>query len=436
MEKETKNPENEIKKRDLPQTELGIYGLKHSLGYVHEEFLPELRGRKGRKKYKEMVSNDATIGGLVTVTQSILRKIKWDLVAGSEDKDEQVKLFMQDVLDNMETSISFHMSQAASVVTYGFSTFEKVYSLRPDGMIGLHRLSFRPQDTIYEWIFNEKDEAIGFIQESPVNYKKYTIPLSKCVNYRLDPEKNSPEGKSLLRNAYKSYVYMSNIQMTEAIAIERELAGLPVVRVPGEILTGENNVSIRQEYESIARDLKLGSQGGVVLPSEPYQDDDGKYSNMRKVEIDLISAKGSRLIDTDKVVKRYQADIGRSLLADFLLLGNNDRGSFAMSDSKIDMFKETMESFIDIVAETTTKEVLQDICFLNGYSVKQCPILRPKEISKEDLDKLSRYVTALANIGIQLTDDETQINLRRRGKLPEVVSEIQEEDPMLTDGGE
>ena len=42
----------------------GITGLVHSGGNVQEEFLKELRGRKGMQTYREMKDNDDMIGVL------------------------------------------------------------------------------------------------------------------------------------------------------------------------------------------------------------------------------------------------------------------------------------------------------------------------------------------------------------------------------------
>jgi len=49
---------------------------------------------------------------------------------------------------------------------------------------------------------------------------------------------------SILRNAYTSYEYVNNLQSIEAIAVERELAGIPVARIPAEYLSGDATAPI------------------------------------------------------------------------------------------------------------------------------------------------------------------------------------------------
>jgi hypothetical protein len=62
------------------------------------------------------------------------------------------------------------------------------------------------------------------------------IPSWKLLHYRTITTNNDPSGRSILRNAYKSYTFLNNLQSIEAIAVERELHGVPVGRMPAEYL--------------------------------------------------------------------------------------------------------------------------------------------------------------------------------------------------------
>lgn len=50
--------------------------------------------------------------------------------------------------------------------------------------------------------------------------------------FRTESVKDNPEGRSILRNAYRSWYFKRRIQEIEAIGIERDLAGLPVIHAP------------------------------------------------------------------------------------------------------------------------------------------------------------------------------------------------------------
>ena len=121
-------------------------------------------------------------------------------------------------------------------------------------------------------------------------------------------------GRSVLRNSYKSYVFLNTLQTTEGIAVERELNGIPIVRLPSDYLAEDatdEQKSVRQMAERIGRDLKFNEQGSILLPSDVYVIDD-KATAIRLVDVELIASKGTRNISIDPIITRYQHDIAIS----------------------------------------------------------------------------------------------------------------------------
>ncbi len=49
----------------------------------------------------------------------------------------------------------------------------------------------------------------------------------------------------------------------------------------------------------------------------------------------LLSSGGSRQFDTDKIIQRYDQRIAMSILSDFILLGSDRVGSYALGTSKM-----------------------------------------------------------------------------------------------------
>jgi hypothetical protein len=77
--------------------------------------------------------------------------------------------------------------------------------------------------------------------------------------FRTTVHKGSPEGRSLLRSSYVDWVYKKNFATTEAIGIERHLAGYPVMWVPANVINGQDAGSIS------TRAFKVGSYTGGLL---------------------------------------------------------------------------------------------------------------------------------------------------------------------------
>lgn len=210
-----------------------------------------------------------------------------------------------------------------------------------------------------------------------------------------------PTHNSILRNAYKSYYFIKNIEMIEAIAIERELAGLPVMYIPAAAL---QNTTIRNKYEQIVRDVKKNSQGGLVMPSDPFKDENGNPTSQQQYRLELLSASGSRAIDTDTVIKRHQANMARTVLADFIMLGTDGVGSYALSKDKTQLFLKSLEGYIGNICAELNRKWVSTLWDLNQFDKHMRPSLTHGRIAPVDLGELGTF---LRDTGINAAFDET-----------------------------
>ena len=112
--------------------EYGKTGLyRYNTGWIYEEFLPELRGRKGIEAYKEMSENDDVIGAILFATEMLMRQAEWSIQeAGPSQVDLDAAEFVQSCMDDMEETWSDFISEVLSFLTYGWSYHEIVYKRR------------------------------------------------------------------------------------------------------------------------------------------------------------------------------------------------------------------------------------------------------------------------------------------------------------------
>lgn len=402
--------------------ELGVYGKNTYTGDIRaDEFLQELKGKRAIQKYREMRDNNAIVGSVMYAVEQTLRDVKIDVVPANESAEAKREAdFLKSVLEDMDHSLDDHISEALSYLTYGFSWFEVVYKKRQgdarspkknskfeDGRIGIKKIAIRAPWTVEEFeVDQDTGEILGMWQEAAWGKTPKMIPVEKSLYYRTTSLNNDPSGRSVLRNAYVSYTYLNKIQGYEAIAIERELHGVPVGRMPAEYLSGDataDQVSLRSQFERILRDLKNNEQGYALLPSDLYVDADGKPTNQRLMDIELITANGSRSIDIDPVVKRYQHDIARSLMAEFLMLGSGS-GSYALSKSKTDLFLRSLESYINAIVDVLNKQLVERLWQLNGLSWDVMPKLVAGDVAPHDLREIAAFLRNLNGAGIEVQD--------------------------------
>lgn len=226
----------------------------------------------------------------------------------------------------------------------------------------------------------------------------------------------------MLRSAYRPWYFKKHIEEIEATAIERELAGLPLIRLPKALLGSDlpQDMAIVQEYVRMGRDVKFNEQGCVVIPSDPFVDPEGKYSGVREVEFELVSSNGKRSIDTTKIVDRHELNMARTVLADFIMLGSKERGSFALSKSKTDMFLKAIEGWLETIAQTVDKGLIRDIWIYNGFPMETMPSLSFGRVAPEDLGELGKFIESLGKSSLlSLPDIRLENTLRDAAGLPE-----------------
>lgn len=428
-------------KPDNPMAELGVAGAKMSAGIPWDDFIQELNGTVGIKKFREMRDNDPVIGAIMQAMEMMIRRVEWRQEPANDSQEAAREAeWLSTVWEDMEGTWEDFVSQSLSFFSFGWSVSEKVYKVRRgpssdptknskfnDGRIGLRKIAHRAQTTFYAWGVNNRNEAVSFQQWPPYGGKIIEIPLEKLVHFKTASITDSPMGRSCLRNAYRPYYYASHIENIEAIAIERELNGLPVFKVPSSVLKDSEKLAA---YERIARDVKRNEQGYMIHPSDLWADDEGNLSSTPKVSFELVASNGSRDIDTSKVITRYRQDIARTVLADFVMLGQGERGSFALSRDKSDLFLASLEGYLNQIASTINRQIVHQLWSLNGLNPDLMPKMVPGDVAPVDLQELGEYIQRISGAGFPIfPDNDIEQALLESANLPS--SQRKESEDML-----
>ena len=401
---------------------LGIAGDNTHNGNIRaDEFLPELRGKRAIRKYREMRDNDSTIGAVMYATEQVLRDVDIKVMPANDTPEAKREAdYVESIFKDMDHTLDDHISEALSSLTFGFAWFEVVYKRRngptatsdkgrskySDGRMGVRKIAIRAPWTISKFDVDQKTgDILGIHQEGSGFNNTTFIPSRKSLYYRTTAINNDPSGRSILRNAYTSYEYLNNLQSIEAIAVERELAGIPVARIPSEYLSPDATSAqsgFLSNLQQILRDVKFNEQGYIVLPSDTYPDSNGSPTTTRLVDVELMASNGKRNIDIDPIVKRYQHDIARSVLSEFLMLGGGNTGSYALSKSKTDLFLRALESYIQAIVDVLNKQLVERLWELNGLNYDLMPTVVAGDVAPHDLREIAAFLRNLngANIDV------------------------------------
>lgn len=440
-----------VEKLSKPEAQkiLGISGANVLHGtFRADEFLPELKGSRAIRKYREMRENDSTIGAVMYAVEQILRDV--DLKVKPADDSETAKKeaeFVESIFKDMEHTLDDHVSEALSFLSYGFSWFEVVYKRRvgptekdpkkkskyTDGRMGIRKIATRAPWTVAKFTVDQKTGDVLGIEQNVglMTGGVNKIPTNKSLYYKTPTINGDPSGRSILRNAYTSYTYLNNLQSIEAIAIERELNGIPVGYIPADYLAADATDAQKEvvtQFKQVLQGVKYGDDGFFLLPSDMYPDKEGGPSNHKLMDIKLMASEGNRNIQVDPVIRRYQHDIARSILSEFLMLGSGSTGSYALSKSKTDLFLRALESYIQSIVDVLNKQMVERLWEINGLDYKYMPTIEAGDVAPHDLAELGSYLRNLNGADINLSNQPEIIDaLLHNAELPALDRELYEQ---------
>ena len=388
---------------------LGVSGLRRYGPYIYEEFLPELRWPGAGRVYQEMADNDAVIGAVLYLAEMLIRGCTWEVrPCGKSDVDREAAKFLRECMDDMDMSWANTICEILSMLTYGFSFHEIVYKVRrgpnetnskyrskySDGRIGWRRLPSRAQTSLAEWEFDDEGDVKAFIQRCEPDFKTVRIPMSKGLLFRTRISKDNPEGKSLLRNAYRSWFFKKHFEEIEGIGIERDLAGFPVLTAPdGLDLWNEEDprmVKMKADAESLVASVRRDSEEGMLLP--------------HGWELKLLTSGSSRQINIGDTIERYDNRIAITMLSDIILIGNNRTGSFALADTKQSLLAAALQAQVSNIADVFNAFAVPRLFAVNNFpGLVDLPEIVPSGIQTPSVQEVALMLRAM---GLNISKDK------------------------------
>lgn len=413
--------------------EIGSTGLRRSGGVVEEEFLRELKGPRWWRVVREM-QQDAVIGGVLLAIELSLRQVAVEIEAADDSPQaEETRLFVEECLADMSSSWADTLSEILTMLSYGYSYLEVVYKRRngdnrdtgkaskyDDGRIGWRKWAIRSQDSLDRWQFDDEGGLQGMWQVQDIG-APVLIPIEKAFLFRTSTHKGNPEGRSVLRSAYTAWYYKRNISRIEAIGIERDLAGLPVVYMPPNYLSSNATAAEQALFaamKEVVTNIRRDEQEGVIMPT--LYDDSGH----KLFELQLLASGGSRQFDTDAIIARYNQQMSMSVLADFIMLGHEKVGSYALSATKSSLFKTALDAWLQAIAGVINAHAIPRLMRLNGMTLDIAPRLCFGTVGEITLEDVTMWIDSVAKAGGQLFPHlETENHLRRLVGLPMIDEE-------------
>jgi hypothetical protein len=225
------------------------------------------------------------------------------------------------------------------------------------------------------------------------NRRTRCIEVDSPSHLFLAGETMVPTHNSILRRAWTSYFRMRGLQDIEATGAARDLAGIPYAKPPPNVdLYSAENADLYNTVRELVTTIHRDEDEGIVYPSAEW-------------DIGLMSAAGSRQFDLDKVIRRYEQRIAASVAADFMLLGQDGLGSYAMVDVKSELFGMAVDAMIEQILKPMNRYAIPRLLKLNGVKTTDPPKIVATTAGRIDLEKVGLFLGSLAGAGLELPKD-------------------------------
>lgn len=389
--------------------------------------------------YKKMLDTDGTVQALYnTITMPILGS-NWT-IEPDEDTPEGIRqtkeveesLRTPPHKGGMSTPMDLVLAQALRAVVEGYSGFEKVLEVK-DGRIVFRKIAWRDPTTL---IIRTDDRGgfNGLKQRAFIasKYDEVIIPLERSFLYTYGKEFHNLKGRSAFTAAYSSYDKKRRLYYLAEQQAQSDALKIKVVKGREKANQGELDATVEAVDE-------LGFKATVGLP--------------HGYDIDALNQAGG--LDLLPLIEHHNAEMARSVLAMFILLGTGSKtGSYSLSQDQSDFFIQALMSVRKSLENHLTSYLISDLYAYNYEKpvygtfkfdditdstielLKQVFIkLTEKDrLPQEVIDGVVQKVADKLDIDIDMLDEATKGNETEPTETPPVSENSKTKSSFSSDG--
>lgn len=407
-----------------PTQQIGVGGTAVYAGHLQTlETDARLTGLQRYKTYSDILANVSIVAASVRFFLNIVSKAEWRVVPPEESgaRGQELADLVQEMLGDMETPWHRIVRRAAMYRYYGFGIQEWTAKNREDGAIGFLDVEPRPQITIERWDTDRHSKVLGVVQRSPQTQEEIAIPREKVVYLVDDSLSDSPEGLGLFRHLTKVAARLMRYEQLEGFGFELDLRGVPLVRAPltqlskmvkaGSISEAQKTALLEPLNDFVSNHIKNPALG-MLLDSQPWQTTDEKAtpSGPPQFGVELLDGGSYSLEEIATAIRRINLEIARILGTEHLLLGDDSRGSFALSKDKSNNFALIVDSTLKELREAFEKDLLGPLWLMNGWPEELKPTLVTDTTAIRDVEQLTAALRNLATAGVVLDREDPAVH--------------------------
>lgn len=309
--------------------------------------------------FRNMLDKDGTAQAMYSILTMPLLASGYSIEP--EDKSAEAKAqaeFVQDVFSRpphkggMSTPFDLVLEDMLRAVIEGYRTFEKVFELNEQEKIVFKKIAQRDNTTV-TLMSDDRGGFDGFKQYALIGstWEQVKIPKERAFLYTFGKSFNWLKGRSAFMAAYYHYdkkhraYYLANQSL--------QVSAIPLKTVTPNGKTTFNQTSLDSAVDAVDQ---LGFNSTVGIP-------DG-------FDVDIQKLDGNNTLAKD-IIEHHNAEMARSILAQFMMLGtNSNTGSWALSSDQSDFFIQALNSVARSLEMHITSYLIADLINYNFETAK------------------------------------------------------------------
>lgn len=455
-----------------PAEPIGASGTLNFDGFLQQaEYNPDLRGRDAIEAYERMRRSDASVRETLWHIYSPILNADWTVEPPphpNEQEAEATAMVRAAYFDWSEEPFPQYLLNALMYLPFGHAVFEPLFqvverSLRveytdstaagPGGAPDLTTLQvsaafptngqqkppvqevpvatakdlptrqyvtwrkFMPilQSTIIYWNVDRSGDLVSVGQFAPLLkadgqmfYENITIPAQNLLVYTNEKWGDEWTGMSLLRAAYKPWIYKELIEKIAGIAYERHGVGIPVVFMPK---TAENDTAAADQIEEMLGELRAGESSFLIFPGPEAMGNNDGYTFK-------IASPDGGIPDFTNILEYYRGEIAGALLARFKELGHATTGARATANVQAEVWYNALHAIARYIGDVNGLAIRR-LVDLNFSGIERYPRLTASNIEARNLLEFAQAVALLVNAEALAIDNPTQAWIRRTIDAPD-----------------
>lgn len=412
----------------------------------------------------EAMKQDATVATGLDMLYTFVEKAFKDfkVIPGKSKESQDAADFITYCLKNMEgQTLRQFARDAATFNEYGISVVEKVYTQiltgEYAGKFKIKNLAFRPQASLSRknpLVYSDDGSRVIGVKQTLTSFKNYTnsvlgnssgfigsrngddviIPANKVMIMTTGGSSSQALGVSPLVACYRPWREKVLIENLEVVGATKDMGGVIELKIPSSILNKAAIDPSSYEAEMVqglmadAANAHSGEQSFFMLPSDT-KDNAPLYS----MSLKGIDGMGKQYSTRDLISDRKKSILDR-LGAGFLNVGNDDAGSYNLSESKQTIHTQFVQRVNEIIAEALNENLLPQLLALNGIRLeqKEMPFIKFGQIVDTDMEGFSKAVQRMGAVGyLPKTPEVINKILDVLGIDYQLAEDISQEDLML-----